>query len=595
MAYSLRWKKAKQTTSPSTSPSLPAATEDSQLALPAPDDTQPLTLPAPASTAPSPPTPDDRAAPVPPTPPHAAADTDEVHSDARQPTLNQALMSAELNESTTDTDQHQRPASDNERSCEELRIHFADTPRSQPPRADGETERKLKTLRYNVLSLYRKSQVRGASNITADEARALRQLKQNTDVIIKTSDKCQRFVLLDKQQYIDKARALLDRRDDYCPVPKDPTPAVQSAVRSEMNKLANVPAAKALIPSNSNCATWYELPKDHKPDVSLRPIVSNCSSPTEKPSYLVERVLTQLLQFVPAHLTSSANFLDRLNEKYSGTLPEGSFLFTMDVSSLYTNIPIDEAISAASDMLQRHLGNVNTFGLTLLEVENLMKLCLNNSYFRFDESYYRQTSGVAMGNKMGPAIAILFMHQLELQMRATMVAPDFYVRYIDDICGLWVRGEEEFSQFATNMNALHPSIKFTTIREHPDGSVAFLDVLLTHQQDHSYKTGLYIKDTHSGIVLHYLSAHPRRTKLNTLKNEIRRAHRLSSDPQSSDLSVKKIKHLFQRNGYPRKILEQADRQVRMQVSHVRSSNYSPSPGSPEGPVYLSLPFADDET
>ena len=110
-----------------------------------------------------------------------------------------------------------------------------------------------------------------------------------------------------------------------------------------------------------------------------------------------------------------------------------------------------------------------------------------------------------------------------------------------------------------------------------------------------YKTGLYIKDTHSGIVLHYLSAHPRRTKLNTLKNEIRRAHRLSSDPQSSDLSVKKIKDLFQRNGYPRKILEQADRQVRMQVSHVHSFNYSPSPGSPEGPVYLSLPFVDDET
>ena len=200
-----------------------------------------------------------------------------------------------------------------------------------------------------------------------------------------------------------------------------------------------------------------------------------------------------------------------------------------------------------------------------------------------------------MGNKMGAAIAILFMHQLELQMRATMIAPDFYVRYIDDICGLWVRGEEEFSQFVAEMNALHLSIKFTTTREAAEGSVAFLDVLLTHKQDNSYTTELFIKDTHSGIVLHCTSAHPRRTKVNTLKNELRRAYRVSSDPQSAKRSVKLVKTLFQRNGYPKKVIDQADRQIHAQLSHTQTSTRSSSLGTHDGAVYLSLPFVNDET
>ena len=200
-----------------------------------------------------------------------------------------------------------------------------------------------------------------------------------------------------------------------------------------------------------------------------------------------------------------------------------------------------------------------------------------------------------MGNKMGPAIAIIFMHQLELQMSSTTVTPDFYVRYIDDICGLWVRGEEVFSRFVNDMNALHPSIKFTTDREDRNGSVAFLDVLITHKEDNSYTTGLFIKDTHSDIALHYMSAHPRQTKLNTLKNELRRAYRLSSDHHSAERSVKKIKDIFQQNGYPSKVIEQANRQVREQSSHSRTSVRVSSPRCHDDAVYLALPFIGDES
>ena len=87
----------------------------------------------------------------------------------------------------------------------------------------------------------------------------------------------------------------------------------------------------------------------------------------------------------------------------------------MDVSSLYTNVPVQEAIPTICDMVQRHIDDIEMYGLTVGDVEHLLDLCLENSYFRFDDKLYRQKKGVAMGNKMGPPVAILFLHHLELR------------------------------------------------------------------------------------------------------------------------------------------------------------------------------------
>ena len=91
------------------------------------------------------------------------------------------------------------------------------------------------------------------------------------------------------------------------------------------------------------------------------------------------------------------------------------------------------------------------------------------------------------------------------------------------------------------MNGLHENIKFTTDREDDAGSVPFLDIRITRHSDQSYTTELFVKPTHSGITLHYDSAHPKRTKENTLENELRRAVRLSSFfPKCWSYSVERV-------------------------------------------------------
>ena len=97
---------------------------------------------------------------------------------------------------------------------------------------------------------------------------------------------------------------------------------------------------------------FYGLPKDHKAGLPLRPVVSSCDSPTSNLSLIVERILNQLLMFVPAHLDSTEACIEDI--KRHRQVPDGCIIASFDVVGLYSNIPIDESISAAITKLEQH-------------------------------------------------------------------------------------------------------------------------------------------------------------------------------------------------------------------------------------------------
>ena len=68
-----------------------------------------------------------------------------------------------------------------------------------------------------------------------------------------------------------------------------------------------------------------------------RPIVSANGCPTEKISALVDIYLRPYLQQVRSYLKDTTDFLNKL--KALGDIPRDAILGTMDVTSLYTNIP----------------------------------------------------------------------------------------------------------------------------------------------------------------------------------------------------------------------------------------------------------------
>ena len=310
------------------------------------------------------------------------------------------------------------------------------------------------------------------------------------------------------------------------------------------------------MPQSSRTAELYGLPKDHKPGVPLRPIVSACGDPLDNISQLIE-ILSQVLQFVPAHLNNTDECLRRLSDKYpSHILPAGTILFSVDVTNLYGNIPYQEAIDSAKQLLDTHHQSINMFGLNISDVTSLLEHCLSNNHLQFGDKFYRQTSGIAMGSRVAPPLAIIFMNSLERQYNSTAVnTPDLYMRYIDDVLGVWTSGPENLRDYLHHINSTHPSISFTIETTEDSGSIPFLDTKITVEPDGKYTTELYIKPTSSGIILHADSAKPWKTKRAVLYSQTRRAIRFSCDEYARGRSIQRIRELFFSNGYNDKIID----------------------------------------
>ena len=82
---------------------------------------------------------------------------------------------------------------------------------------------------------------------------------------------------------------------------------------------------------------------------------------------------------------------------------------TIDVANLYGNIPVQEAIEATIKHITKHEEKIDLLGLDKDTIKTLLAHCLTNNYVRFGQQFYKQNQGIAMGSRMAPPLAIIFM------------------------------------------------------------------------------------------------------------------------------------------------------------------------------------------
>ena len=99
---------------------------------------------------------------------------------------------------------------------------------------------------------------------------------------------------------------------------------------------------------------------------------------------------------------------------------------------LYPNIPHDEGLAAIRNALdERQEKTISTDSLV-----ELAELVLKNNIFEFNSRVYKQKQGTAIGTKMAPPYAILFLDYLETNfLDNSTFKPWLWWRYIDDIMG----------------------------------------------------------------------------------------------------------------------------------------------------------------
>ena len=153
------------------------------------------------------------------------------------------------------------------------------------------------------------------SNLTKDERQALKRLKTDENIIILPADKG-RVTVMEKSDYYDKMDTLVNDKQTYEELKRDPTPTLQRKLNSKLLDLKKTDVIdiqryrlRCRVPQPPKL---YGLPKLHKPNIPMRPIVSFCGSPTYELSKYLTTVLKPLTNESRHKLQSTENFIDAI-------------------------------------------------------------------------------------------------------------------------------------------------------------------------------------------------------------------------------------------------------------------------------------------
>ncbi len=386
-------------------------------------------------------------------------------------------------------------------------------------------------------------------NLTKGEIQSMCKLKEREDIIITKADKGGAVVIMNVDDYLKEARRQLNNTEFYRKVDTDLTETHADIVNQTIKKFATETllkehVAKALTVDEAKTAKFYMLPKVHKEGVPGRPITNAIGAPTSTIAEFVDFQLQPIVNKLRSYIKDTTDFLNKLS--HLKNLPKNAILVTMDVASLYTNIPHNEGINAVAQSLE---GNDQSTCSTRVIVK-FLSLILNLNNFTFNDENYLQIKGCAMGSKCSSSYADIFMGKFENDKIYPLIngKTSCYYRFRDDIFMIWTAGEESLKEFFNAINKVHSSIKFECKYSKKD--VSFLDTTVTIERNGTLSTKLYRKPTDRNAYLHFNSYHPVKQKVNIPFGQFLRAKKICTSNDEAEISFKEIEAKFKIRGYP---------------------------------------------
>ena len=155
------------------------------------------------------------------------------------------------------------------------------------------------------------------------------------------------------------------------------------------------------------------------------------------------------------------------------TLAPGECLSSYDVSALFTSVPVDPALNIIRDLLEKDHTLKDRTVMGVNDILLLLEFCLKHAYFSFQDQFFEQVEGAAMGSLVSPIVANLYMEYLEQKALSTSHPPSFWHRYVDDT--FVIHKEVNKQDFQQHINSVDPAIKITVEDNKEDRSIPFLD------------------------------------------------------------------------------------------------------------------------
>ena len=415
-----------------------------------------------------------------------------------------------------------------------------------PPKATPEIETALTTYKDTITALAQQNLAnqKRKHNIPSGPRKLLKTLPDNKDFLIQNTDKGLGPCIWECPYY--KTRCYEDHLSDgntYKRLTKVQAQQRLHAATYQFKIL--VEKHKETLPKSEytyfqrsykeerRIPQFYCTAKIHKTPFKTRPIVSCINSTMGDLSKWVDTQLQQVKHLCPAFLKDSKSLLHKL--KKLGKVPDTAFIVSADATSMYTNIDTTHGLQTLKQWFALHSHELpQDYNVDM--VIRATEIVMRNNVFQFDDTYWIQLTGTAMGTNLACMYATIYYSYHEetrlLPVYAhqhpvpTVVMPPFtaptphltapalllHARLIDDACQIWDSAKLPVD-IATNFQAhMEQELHFGILpweMTKPSRSINFLDLTITLEADRTITTKTYVKEMNLHLYIPPHSAHPK--------------------------------------------------------------------------------------
>ena len=137
----------------------------------------------------------------------------------------------------------------------------------------------------------------------------------------------------------------------------------------------------------------------------MRPVESTVNSRTGDLSKWVDYHLQRVVHLCPCYLKDSKSLIKKL--RALGKLPPSATIVTADATSMYTNIDTPHGLQVLKAWFDLHAHELPHKFPTQV-VLSAIKLVMEYNVFQFDDTYWLQLTGTAMGTSLACMYATIY-------------------------------------------------------------------------------------------------------------------------------------------------------------------------------------------
>ena len=399
-------------------------------------------------------------------------------------------------------------------------------------------------------------------NLSNDERKALQDCRKMLNDpgktnVIRTQDKGNKFVIVDKQTDIRKAEQQIQKSSIEL-LEEDPTKRTTERIQRWCTKWRlsghlSTQWENYIINHEATAARNSPLYKTHKPGTPVRLLTSGCNSATEGISEYVEIKCAPLAQNLRSRIRDTSHMLDIIDELNKNGIPENAVLVSLDIENMFPSIDNVRGMETIRQRLERE----QNFPLPTEHIIEALEIILTNNNSKFNGKNYLQKNGTATGAKNSCSYSDLALEPIDNEifkvMTTTFEEIHTYYRYRDDCFLVWTGDKDILNRFVYFVNILDPALKFTV--EYGGTSLKFLDLLIRIEEG-KLTTTVDSKPTDGHLYLNNASCHPKNTKRAVQHGTALRLRRIcSSEPEFEKKSKEYKAYLASCGHNPNEVVE----------------------------------------